>query len=158
MKIRVPNPRYITARHIMRQLEDLNDPVDPVTRRKMKRQLRNVLITHITNPEFNTVIGDQMSRLAPLFLDDDDDDTSPTVSSEKAISPMEPTRAAASIPEHHDIFTDDEGVHESDEPAGPSLDTESNIGRITKIREDVEELNMKFTTILPKMLKAFRSP
>ena len=92
-----------------------------------------------------------MSRLSPPFLDDEDD-TSPTLSSEKIHSPMEPTRAAPSFPEHHDIFTDDEGVHENNEPGGPSLDTESNIGRITKIREDVEELNMKFKTILPKML------
>ena len=83
-----------------------------------------------------------MSRLSTHFLEEENDEDEPPASSSQ--------RPGTAAVERHDIFTHDEdGVLNPQDSECVPPDTESNIGRITQIRENVEELNIHFTQSLP---------
>ena len=138
-QLRTPSPRYSTANRGLKQLEDVTEILDPEDRKTSKEMLKQIVIANVTNESFDPVIGDQMSRLTTHFLEEENNACEPPVSSSH--------RPGPAAVERHDIFTDDEdGVQDPQESErNVPLDTESQIGRITQIREDVEESNIQFT-------------
>ena len=107
IKFRVPNPPYITAMPILNEFQDAKDA--PLK----GKLLLKYIITAVPNRAFDSVIGDQFSRLATRFPKSE---APPASSDEPMGTPLDHLG-----PEEHKINTDDEHSDSDDR-----LTTESN--------------------------------
>ena len=149
LEFRTPNPRVITGRNYMNQLEDMK-PLDSQKKSQLKDDLKHIVLGHVMNPSFNHVIGDQMARFAVRhFAHEEHDISTPPgeSNSDDGVPPAPPLSVDVVSSVQDDTVVPGDDAHGDDE----SLATHSAIGRLTRTRQEVEQLNRKGLALsLPK--------